>query len=467
MRERGQTANSSEEESQGRSHDEEKAGVPDTFPDGSAQAWLVVLGAFFGLFCSFGWTNCVGVFQAYYETHQLRSFSPSTVSWISSLNTCVLFISTPFVGKLFDHFGPRSLLLVGTFLHVFGLMMASISSKYYQFILSQSICSPIGASMILQPSFACVATWFRSRRALAMGITTSGSSLGGTVMPIMVDRLMNQIGYGWTMRTCAFLMFGLLIITNLTVKSRLAPQPQDAGPLDFFRAFKDPAFSLTALAGFFYSMGMFIPIIFMVTYGVHVGMSTSLAGYLVSIFNAARQVPNITNRWAAPCPVFTHFTRYSCAERVEELTRVFYSGVGRIISGHVADRAGNYNISILAACLSTIFTLALWLPGHSSATAIAFSALFGFSSGTYTALAPALIAQITDIRDIGTRSGAIYAFVSIAGLMGGPIGGGLITAAGGSYWQLQVFGGVMLGVGTLFFVACKLHLAKWRLFTKV
>lgn len=110
-------------------------------------------------------------------------------------------------------------------------------------------------------------------------------------MPIMVDHLIDRIGFGWTMRICAFLMFSLLIITNLTVHSRLAPQPKDAGLLDFFRAFNDPAFSLTALAGFFYSMGMFIPITFMVTYGVHVGMSTSFAGYLVSIFNASRYVP--------------------------------------------------------------------------------------------------------------------------------------------------------------------------------
>ena len=62
----------------------------------------------------------------------------------------------PFAGKLFDNYGPRVPILLGTFLHVFGLMMTSISHEYYQFILSQSICSSIGASMLFTPALSAV-----------------------------------------------------------------------------------------------------------------------------------------------------------------------------------------------------------------------------------------------------------------------------------------------------------------------
>lgn len=61
-----------------------------------------------------------------------------------------------FVGKIFDDYGVTVLLTVGTFLHVFGLMMVSISTEYYQIILSQAICSGLGASMCFYPAFACV-----------------------------------------------------------------------------------------------------------------------------------------------------------------------------------------------------------------------------------------------------------------------------------------------------------------------
>ncbi|KAL6251783.1 hypothetical protein RBB50_001993 [Rhinocladiella similis] len=430
MEKRGPAGASSEDAVQADAVRGHSVPQPQEFPDGGTQAWLTVLGAFCGLFVSFGWTNCVGVFQSYYETHQLRDRSPSTISWIPSISMFVIFILGPFVGRAFDHWGPRHLLLVGSFLHVFGLMMASLASKYYQFILAQAICSPIGQAMVLYPSFACVATWFRKRRASAMGIVAAGSSLGGVVLPILVNRSIGNVGFGWAMRICAFVMLGMLLVVNLTVRSRLPPRPTSVGWMAFVRPFGDPAFLLTALAGFFYSMGMFIPITFMVTYGTHVGMSPGMALYLVPIFNGA-------------------------------------SGVGRIIPGFIADRVGNYNVSTSAACLSGILTFGVWLPGHSHATTIVYAALFGMSSGSYTSITPALLTQISPISDIGLRSGTIYACTSVAALTGSPIGGALIQAAGGSYWKLQTFTGIMLAAGSAFYFSTKMYLSKGQFWRKV
>ena len=57
----------------------------------------------------------------------------------------------PVAGHWFDRRGPREVILFGTFMHVFGLMMASISKEYYQILLSQGVCSALGASAIFQP----------------------------------------------------------------------------------------------------------------------------------------------------------------------------------------------------------------------------------------------------------------------------------------------------------------------------
>jgi hypothetical protein len=34
----------------------------------------------------------IGVFQDYYETHQLKDLSPSTIAWIPSLETCMMLL---------------------------------------------------------------------------------------------------------------------------------------------------------------------------------------------------------------------------------------------------------------------------------------------------------------------------------------------------------------------------------------
>ena len=131
---------------------------PADFPDGGLEACLVVFGGWLCLFCSFGWINCIGVFQQYYQENLLRSYSTSTVSWIPSMEVFMMFFGGPFCGKIFDNYGPRYLILVGSFMQVFGLMMTSLSTQYYQFILAQGILSALGASAVFYSAMSSVAS---------------------------------------------------------------------------------------------------------------------------------------------------------------------------------------------------------------------------------------------------------------------------------------------------------------------
>lgn len=75
------------------------------FPDGGIKAWRNALGCAGLLFCSFGYVNAFGVYQEYYQTHQLSSKTPDDISWIGSLQVFFLFNGTLFGGPLFDRFG--------------------------------------------------------------------------------------------------------------------------------------------------------------------------------------------------------------------------------------------------------------------------------------------------------------------------------------------------------------------------
>ncbi|CZT01766.1 uncharacterized protein RCO7_01961 [Rhynchosporium graminicola] len=106
-----------------------------------------------------------------------------------------MFSGGPIFGKVFDNYGPRWLLLDGTFFHIFGLMMTSLSTEYNQFILAQGICSVLGASaLFVHAAMNLVGTWFFGNRATAFDTMTSGASLGEVIMPIMVSKLISQIG---------------------------------------------------------------------------------------------------------------------------------------------------------------------------------------------------------------------------------------------------------------------------------
>jgi len=78
-----------------------------------------------------------------------------------------------------------------------------------------------------------------------MGIMVSGSSLGGVCFPIMLRRLFDSIGFGWAVRAAGFLIFGLIVIANFLVRSRLSPPGWRKGRQIFdFEALKEPVFVL-------------------------------------------------------------------------------------------------------------------------------------------------------------------------------------------------------------------------------
>lgn len=72
--------------------------LSDDYPDGGFKAWATVAGAFLALLCTFGQLTSFGTFQSWYAEHQLQHMSPSTISWIGSLQLWVFFFSVSHSG---------------------------------------------------------------------------------------------------------------------------------------------------------------------------------------------------------------------------------------------------------------------------------------------------------------------------------------------------------------------------------
>ena len=119
-----------------------------------------------------------GVFQAYYEEDLLQNESASRISWIGSLQLCLFIAGTIVVGPMYDVGLLQPLLLVGSFLTVFGMMMTSICKQYWEFMLAQGVCMGLGMTCLFVPSIALIPTYFVKKRGLAAGISATGSSIG-------------------------------------------------------------------------------------------------------------------------------------------------------------------------------------------------------------------------------------------------------------------------------------------------
>lgn len=129
--------------------------------------------------------------------------------------------------------------------------------------------------------------------------------------------------------------------------------------------------------------------------------------------------------------------------------------IGRVIPGLVADKVGRYNIMIILATLTGIACFALWIPISNDAGILVFTAAFGCLSSGLTSIGPTLIAQISDIREIGARTGTAFAFQSFGALTGSPIASAIVDARGGDYLGLKLFCGFSIFASAVVFSSAR------------
>ncbi|CAO2658222.1 Nn.00g059450.m01.CDS01 [Neocucurbitaria sp. VM-36] len=398
-----------------------------SIPNGGLWAWLQVLGAFFLLFNSWGIINTFGSYQAYYETELLSNTSPSSISWIGSIQAFLLLLVGALTGPIYDAGYFRELLVCGSFMLVFGQMMLSLCHAYWQVLLAQAFCIGIGTGMLFVPSVAILATYFSTRLGAAIGVAASGSSFGGVIYPIVFHKLLPQIGFAWTTRVLGFIILGTMIIPNFVMRVRVLPA-KSRSLLDL-RAFLFPAYSLQ-VAGFFCGFcGLYMPFFYAQLYALQRHITNeNLAFYLLAVMNST-------------------------------------STFGRILPNVLSDRIGPFNV-VIPCCLISGLLCICFISVTSSAGIVVLMAFYGFFSGSFVSLPPTIMVNLSlNARNkIGTRLGQSFAFVALGVLIGTPIGGAVLDRSG--FDALWTFGGCMLFGSAAFLIAGRISFKGWGLMTK-
>ena len=93
---------------------------------------------------------------------------------------------SPFVGWFIDKFGPRNVMLFGTFLTALGFILLSRIQELWQFyaaFLVLTLGLSFGTFLIVTTA---VANWFVENRSKALSFTMAGSGLGGVLVPVVI-----------------------------------------------------------------------------------------------------------------------------------------------------------------------------------------------------------------------------------------------------------------------------------------
>ncbi|KAM5361699.1 hypothetical protein ACJA88_014367 [Fusarium oxysporum] len=341
---------------------ENKERIP---PNGGTKAWACVAGSFLLQFCSFGYVNACGMFQLYYSDVMFKDESSSALAWITTLQIFLLFMFGPAVGKLIDVYGCRRMLPPFSIMAVFSVCMLSLCTKYWQVMLAQGVAFGLAAAGLSLPAMATATQWFSTKKGLAVGIVSSGSSLGGIIYPCMLPRLIEEVGFASAVRWTALLQGILLFIANLLCSSpfpplgKSSPEEKDkVPPSSGLKGFKSWPWFFFVLGCFFTMWGLFAPLNYLPEMASLHGYE-SFAVYTLAIANAGSLVGRIVPGWISDI-----IGQFNTMVMVTSLSGILLGGfclaialgalTGLPIEGAIKDREGDKFTGLMAFAGATM-----------------------------------------------------------------------------------------------------------------
>ncbi len=384
----------------------------------SARGWVV---AFAG--CAINTWTFGGFYAFATALEQMLAEFDANLSGIAAFFsvTVFLFFAVGIIaGPLADRYGPRRLVVVGAIFMGGGLWLTAQVQSLAAGILVYGLGVGLGIGSYLVPLNAATGAWFEKHRTLALGVNTVGIGLGTLILVPVAEWLIRTAGWRSAFETMGIgsvLVFALVALVSFKPPTPLAPLSVSVSAVK--RAVRRSEFWRLYIAGFFMSVALFIPFVFVVQYAKEQGISSSSAAFLITSLGVG-------------------------------------SVLGRLGLGVVGIRVGVLPLIIMCFAIQPL-SYVIWLvAGSNYVLLLLFAALLGVGYGGFVALSPVAVVGIFGLEGFGGVLGVQYTSAGLGALVG-PIGAGAIIDATGSY-TVAIVGAIFISLVATFSV-----LPLWRL----
>ena len=362
-------------------------------------------------------------------------WSYAEVSLAASLRGLEVGLLVPLAGMLMDRWGQRRLVFVGTIMGSLGLILLSqihsLAMFYASFILVAAGLSTATSTLLM----TAVSHWFRKNAGLAMGITASGVSLGGLMVPL-ISGLIDSLGWRQAM---IFMGLGMLVIP-LPLSFILRHKPEQYGCLpdgeECQPALNDKnSGTKIKKVNFSAKEALKSPVFWIIAFG-----------FFCQVLPVSA--------------VMTHIMPYLSSIGIERTNASYIAGIvsittiiGRIGFGWIGDHIDKRKVATAAFALSSLGALIL---GYTSAgqnwMIILFIPVFSIGWGGAVPMLSGLLKEYYGGERLGTIAGCVGT-VMMLGQISGPFIAGWVFDKWGNYQYAWFFLFGIVGISTIIFFA--------------
>ena len=175
---------------------------------------------------------CMGLYTATFE--DVFGAPRAQINLIETCLTVATNLLSPVAGILIDRWSIRHLMIIGMVAMGLGLLILSQAGTLFQVWVVWASLIPLGVLLIgAIPSAALVSRWFIRRRGLALGLTATGSSLGGFLVPPLMTWLFLEWNWRTGLQVGACICFAVIpiffwLLRNEPADLGLSGEPNEA-----------------------------------------------------------------------------------------------------------------------------------------------------------------------------------------------------------------------------------------------